>query len=118
MSFTTGYQGVFNASQQLIISSGLQESAALDCGGMVLSGIILPTAFTSTALTFEVSSTLAGTYVPLKSTISGTALSYTVAQATYCAIDPKDFQGVRFLKIKSGSAEAADRILILSLKGF
>ncbi len=114
----SGYQGILNPGLSVVIANTAQESEAINCGGMTLVGIMLPAAFTGTALTFEVSSTLAGTYVALKSTTSGTALSYTVAQGTYCAIDPKDFHGVQFLKIKSGSAEGAARTLICSLKGF
>lgn len=116
--FITGYQGFFNPGQSVVIANGQQSSAAFNCGGMALCGILLPAAFTGTALTFEVSSAIDGTFVPLKSTTSGTALSYTVAQGTYCALDPKDFQGVQFLKIKSGSAEGAARTLTCMLKGF
>lgn len=113
----TGYQGIFT-SIPCTIASGLQESAAIDMAGFTLCGILLPAAFTGTALTFEVSDSLTGTFVPLKSTTSGSALSYTVAQATFAAIDPKDFQGVQFLKIKSGTAEGAARALTLYAKGF
>jgi hypothetical protein len=114
----TGYQGNLNPAVPLVILNTAQESAAINLAGLSLVGIILPAAFTGTALTFEVSDSLAGTYVVLKSSTSGTSLSYTVAQGTYAAIDPKDFYGVQFLKIKSGSAEGADRTLLLSLKGF
>lgn len=118
MSYQSGYQGQLNPALSVPIANGQQESSAIDCGGFTLCGIILPAAFTGTALTFETCDTIGGTYLPIKSTTSGSALSYTVAQGTYAAIDPKDFQGVRFLKIKSGSAEAAARTLICSLKGF
>lgn len=112
-----GYQGIL-ISIPATIANGVQESAALDMGGFTLCGILLPAAFTGTALTFEVSDSLSGTFVALKSTTSGTALSYTVAQGTYAAIDPKDFQGVNFLKLKSGTAEGAARALTLYAKGF
>lgn len=114
----SGYQGLTNPALEVVIANGATESGAIPCAGMSLVGIILPAAFTGTALTFLVSDAVAGTYVPLHSTVSGTLLSYTVAQGKYCAIDPKDFYGVQFLKIKSGSAEGAARTLICSLKGF
>lgn len=116
--FVTGYQGLFNPGTSTLIASGQQESAAINCGGMALCGIFLPAAFTGTTLTFEASQAIDGTFIAVKNTTSGTSLSYTVAANTYCALDPKDFQGIHFLKIKSGSSEAADRTLILSLKGF
>ncbi len=106
-----------NVSAPVVIANGQQESAAVALDGFSLCGIIFPAAFTGTAVTFEASSAIDGTFVPVKSTTSGTALSYTVAQATYAAIDPKDFLGVSFLKIKSGSAEGAARTLLLALKG-
>lgn len=113
----SGYAGYTNPGLSVAIANGQQSSAVIPCGGMALVGVLLPAAFTGTALTFEVCDTAGGTFVPLKSTTSGTALSYTVAQGTYAAIDPKDFYGVQFLKIKSGSAEGGARTLIVSLKG-
>lgn len=104
-------------SKPASILSGQTKSVAMDLGGLTLVGILLR-AFTGTALTFEVCDTIDGAFVPLKSTTSGSALSYTVAQNTYAAIDPKDFQGVNFLKLVSGGAEAADRTPVLMLKGF
>lgn len=115
--FNNGYQGNFNSDFELSIANGDQESSAIDCQGFVLCGIFFPAAFTGTTLTFEISDLLAGTYVPLKNTTSGTSLSYTIAQGTFAAIDPKDFQGVRFLKVKSGSAEGASRTLKCAMRG-
>lgn len=117
MKFVTGYQGYFNPKQETIIALGQTESAAINCGGMALCGIKLPATFTGTALTFEMSDAIDGTYVPVTSS-SGSAISYTVAANKYAAIDPKDFQGINFLKIKSGSTEVAARTLVCSLKGF
>lgn len=117
-SYISGYQGLMNPGVSATIANSAQESSAIATGGMALTGIFLPAAFTGTALTFEAATAIDGTYVPVKSTISGTALSYTVAQGTYCAIDPKDFQGIPFLKIKSGSAEGGARTLTCTLKGF
>lgn len=115
--YLTGYQGNFNPNLSVAIANGQQESASIPCGGFVLCGILLPAAFTGTALTFEASVDNIS-FFPVKSTTGGTTLTYTVAQGNYYAIDPKDFQGINFLKIKSGSAEGAARTLVVSLKGF
>jgi hypothetical protein len=115
--YKTGYQGNFNPAKSAAILIGQTVSAAIECGGLALCGIQLPAAFTGTALTFQAS--LDGvTYQPVHSAAAGTLLSYTVSQGQYCAIDPKDFLGVAFLKIVSGSAESAARTLVCSLKGF
>lgn len=111
----SGYLG--NKTQKTAtIASGGDTSDAIDLQGFSPCGILLR-GFTGTALTFLACDTIGGTYVPMKSTTGGSALSYTVAQNTFAALDPKDFEGVQFLKIKSGATEAADRSLVVSLKG-
>ena len=97
------------------IANGQQESAVIPTGGLSLCGIQLPDTMTGTALTFESATTLTGTYQPIYN--SAGQVSYTVAGGRYIAIDPKDFYGVQFLKIKSGSAEGAARSLVCSMKG-
>jgi len=113
----SGYLGQSIQGIPVNIANGATESDVIPLNGMGLCGIVLPAAFTSTALTFEACDTASGTYVPVKSTTSGSAISYTVAQGTYAAIDPKDFVGIQFLKIKAGTAEGAARVLLVSLKG-
>lgn len=117
MSLYSGFLGNW-ASKPVAIANGATESDAIAQQGFALCGILFPAAFTGTTVTFEACDTVGGTYVPVKSSTSGTPLSYTVAQATYQAIDPKDFHGINFLKIKSGASEGAARSLICSLKGF
>lgn len=91
-------------------------SAAIPCNGLSLCGVQLPAAFTGTALSFQAS--VDGiTYQPVRSTTGGTALSYTVAQGEYIAIDPTPFYGVLYLKLVSGTAEGAARSFNVSLKG-
>lgn len=99
------------------LTGGAQAaSPVIDMHGFSLAGILLPATFTSTTLTFTAS--VDGTnFYALKSTTSGSALSYTVAQGTYAAIDPVAFYGIRYLKIVTGSAEGATRTLTLALKG-
>ncbi len=116
-AFQNGYAGNFNSAVEVVIAASGTKSAAINLKGFTLCGVILPATFTGTALTFEVSDAIDGTFVPLKSTTSGSALSYTVAQATYAAIDPKDFQGVQFLKVVSGSTEGSARTLKLATRG-
>jgi hypothetical protein len=90
-------------------------SAAIPCNGLSLVGIQLPAAFTGTALTFQ-SSVDGTTYQPVYN--SAGAVSYTVAQGHFIAIDPKDFYGIVYLKIVSGTSEAAARSFTALLKGF
>lgn len=101
-------------SAEIAITETKTDAIAL--GGLQLVGIAFPT-FTGTAVSFEVCDTVDGTFLPLHSTISGTVLSYTVASSRYVAIDPVAFLGAKFIKIVSGSSEAAARTLVISLKG-
>lgn len=116
-AYETGYQGNFNPFLATSVANGQTTTSAILTGGFALCGILFR-ALTSTTITFTVSDTVGGVYVPLKSTTSGSALSYTVAANTYAAIDPKDFQGVQFLKIVCGSSEGGARTLLLAMKGF
>ncbi len=111
----TGYKGFFNPALAVVIANGAQESAVIPTGGFSLCGILFPAAFTGTAVTFEACATVDGTYVPVYNAAG--AVSYTVGTSRYVAIDPKDLQGIQFLKIKSGSAEGAARTLTCSMKG-
>jgi hypothetical protein len=112
-----GYQSSFNPAVVATIANSAQNSSIVECGGFVLCGILLPAAFTSTALTF-LASVDGVNFYPVKSTSSGTALSYTVVQGTFCAINPQDFQGINYLKVVAGTAEGAARTLNLAMRGF
>lgn len=96
------------------IANGATSSEAMDLRGLALVGVQFPATFTGTTVTFTMSDSFAGTYVPVYN--SAGAISYTIAQARYYAIDPKDFHGIRFLKIVSGSAEGGARTVKLSFK--
>lgn len=111
----TGFSGFLNALQQVTIASGQTVSAFIKTGGFSLVGIKVPAAFTGVALTFQMCDTEGGTYVPVYNALG--PVSYTVAPGRYVAIDPKDFYGIAFLKIVSGTAEGATRTLVCSLKG-
>lgn len=97
------------------IANTATTSAAISTHGLSLVGIQFPTTFTGTTVTFTMSDAVDGTYVPVYNAAG--AVSVTIAQARYYALDPKDFQGIQFLKIVSGSAEGGARTLKLSLKG-
>ena len=98
------------------IASGQTTSPAIVNNGLSLVGIQLPAAFTGTAISF-LASVDGITFQPIYDTVSGTALSYTVAQGHYVAINPQDFYGVVQFKIVSGSSEAAARSFTCALKG-
>ncbi len=111
----TGYSGNMISKSVTIAAAGT-KTAAVDLKGYTLVGVQLG-AFTGTALTFEASSAIDGTFVVVKAGTGGSSLSYTVAQNTFVALDPKDFHALTFIKLVSGSTEGSERTLILFLKG-
>lgn len=56
----TGYTGFFNPDQHVAIASGDTESEVIGCLGFVLVGLILPSIFTGTSLTFLVGDSPSG----------------------------------------------------------
>ena len=65
-------------------------------------------------LSFTAAPTLGGTYQAIQR--NGADLSVTVAQGKYISLTAGDFIGVQFLKIVSGSNEAATRTLTLAVR--
>lgn len=116
MAYQSGYQGNFNPAQSTTIAAAATTSAEIPTGGLALCGIKFPPTFTGTTVTFVVCDVSGGTFIPLYN--SAGAVSYTIAQNRFYAIDPKDFQGVAFFKIVSGSTEGSTRTLALAMKGF
>src|SRR3990167_3412769 len=92
-----------------VIAISTTTSAAVDLQGLVICQLIIPSAFTGTAITFE-SSPDDGTYQALYNS-SNTQLSITVGTSRTYNINPADFAGCRFLKIFSNDTETAARTI-------
>ena len=92
-----------------VIPSGGTKTEAIPLDGLIV-GVRLPSSFTGTSISFEESATQDGTFRPI--TQNGSALSYTVAASDTLKFQfPSVFAGIKWLKIVSGSAEAADRTI-------
>lgn len=103
------------------ISNGASLSEEINLTEFRLVGIQLPASISSaTALTFQaggVSGSLNDMY-----TSTGSELSYTVAASRFVVVDPADFAGAAFLKIRTGTSasptsQGADRTLTLICHG-
>jgi hypothetical protein len=93
-----------------IAESGTVSTAA-DLVGARLVAIITPGTLTGTAMTFQ-GSVDNSTFVAVHNDL-GAAISATVAASRYIVLDPADFAGIRYIKVVSGSAEAAARTITL-----
>jgi hypothetical protein len=96
------------------IANGQQLSTAIDLRYAGELGLVIPAAFTGTAVTFEVSVDNV-TFQPLYGT-DGNAVSVTVAQGRSYVL-PSAVVPWPWVKIKSGSSEAGTRSVIVTIKG-
>ena len=100
------------------IPNGDTTSEAVRMDNYVLAGIITPAALTGTAFTFTVSNTFAGTYVPVYDS-NGNQVSVAAAVSRALGLSGAEADALApwpFVKVVSGSAEGADRSLILCFK--
>ena len=116
MSDKTQFNDTIDQVQTVTIASGQQISGVLDTFGMSLVGIRMPAAFTGTTLTFQESNSSTGTFRDVYNA-SGNQLSIPVSTNRTILFTPSDFAGLRYVKIKSGSSEAADRSINVILRG-
>lgn len=94
------------------------KSKAVDLCGVTACGFITPATLTSTAITFEMSDKIDGTYVPVKDS-SGSAISFTVAASGYYGFNQNQiaaFTGIGFVKLVGGSSEAAERNIKIAVR--
>lgn len=92
------------APSSATIANGENLSGAVDLGDKTMTGIIMPAAWTAAVLTFAVSAD-GVTYNPLYDEY-GTEVAETVAAGRAIRLDPAQWAGWRYLKIRSGTAAA------------
>ncbi len=109
------YENSDTTTAVITVATSATTSAAVSLIGVTILGVITPSALTGTSLTFQVSSSAAGTYVPLYDS-AGTQVSVTVAASRGYYLDPAIFAGWRYVKLVSGSSEAADRTFTLFVR--
>tara|TARA_R100001463_G_scaffold130936_1_gene190672 strand:+ start:17691 stop:18029 length:339 start_codon:yes stop_codon:yes gene_type:complete len=95
------------------VSANGTQSSSVNTDGMLLTGIVFPAAMTGSAITFDFS--VDGTnFYDVKET-DGTDVSYTVSAGDVVRVDPSGwaFASSGFIRLTSGSTEAADRDILL-----
>ena len=91
------------------ISSDANNSLGVNTDGMLLTGIVFPAAMTGSTVTFDFA-TDNSSWVDVVET-DGTEVTYTVSAGDVVRVDPSGwaFASSGYLRITSGSSEAADR---------
>lgn len=109
------FSPVVLADKTAAILSGQTVSAEIDLYGTQLTGLFMPAAFTGTTIKIHTAPTSGGMFIPVQS--SGSDYSLTVAASKYVPVENLALvAGIRFIKLVSGSSEAADRTITLSTR--
>lgn len=93
------------------ISNGQTKSNSINMSGTLLKTILLPAAFTGSTLTFEVSEDNS-TFLPYYN-INNMPVTIDISTGRAYGLGAIDFYSIKYLKIVSGSAEAAERTIKL-----
>lgn len=102
-----------NLDLSVTISVGQTISNAVDLYGTALVGFITDANLTGTALTFQGSDSLAGTYKPIALLSTGVNIAGVVTTSKYYTLGTTiDLSAVRFLKIVSGLAQLTNATII------
>lgn len=100
------------------IASGQTESQAIRVTSGAVLGIITPAALTGAAITFLACEDANGTFVPVYDS-DGNAVSLAVAASRAVGLSGAEADAIApwpYLKLVSGSAEAADREIVVVLR--
>lgn len=87
---------------RVTIPSGGSLSGAVDLGETLPVAVVMPSAWDAAALTFQ-GSLDGSSFLDLYST-SGSELQVSAAANRIIALDPAQFRGARFLKVRSGTS--------------
>lgn len=101
--------------QDVTILNGASQSPELDITDRVILAVELPAAWTAADITLLAAQKSGGTFVPVKNQ-DGTDVKFTVAASQLNVISALLTQGLRFVKLRSGTAavpvnQGADRVL-------
>ncbi len=95
------------AETQLVIPSSADASPIFDCGGTIPGGLILPSTFTSSTISFSVSKYgFAGTFSTLTN-FDGSAYSIAGAASKWIPLIPSLFAGVNYFILNFGTTQSS-----------
>jgi hypothetical protein len=100
------------------VASGQQTSNAFNVGAGVVSGLLLPSSLTSTAITFTAADSQDGTYKAVYDS-DGNQVSFTVAASRAVGAAGSEIDALapfEWFKLVCGSAEGGDRTIQVIVK--
>ena len=100
------------------ISEDNDDSVAVDLGGGTLCGVFLPSNFDGTGFSLLACDTIDGTYSVVSKDDGTPYAAASVAAGEYVALNTEITKGLRFIKIKTASAQTTnDTIIKLATRG-
>lgn len=113
---TEGNAATAFESRTVTIANGATVSSAVAVGALdsaALAGLVTPTAWTTADITFQAGLTSGGTFYDLQN-VTGTVIKIlALAADKWVALDPADFAGVPWVKLKSSVAQSGGDIVTL-----
>ena len=106
--------GAFDSATATVLNTAT-TSGPIKIGGAHYVGIIVPSTFDGTTMTFTVCDTQNGTYMPL-TVAAGTAVTYTTAASKAITLSA-EIQPWLFFKIVCGTAQTGDTVFTITMKG-
>lgn len=106
---------VINHTDVLIEDGNTEATTLVDTFAGRVAGIVVPTGFEGTAITFEASDDEAGTFLPCHDD-TGTEISVTVAAGRHVLVDPNLLAGARWVKLVAGTAQTGDITLRVAMR--
>lgn len=104
------------ATASVTIAVGTAISAAFDRGGYRSLMVILPATYDGTSMSFQVSDTLGGTYVPLND-FYGNPVTLPVVAASNAYFLPGELSAARFIKLVASTNQlTTDTIMTVVLR--
>lgn len=96
------------------IAAGQTTSSTFDCGGTAPVGLITPSGFTSASLSFNVSKSPSGPFVPLTN-FDGTAFAIAAVASKWIPLQPAMFNGITYMQIISSVMQVSAVVIDLQL---
>lgn len=95
------------------IPVGTSISGEIDVGDFDIVGLITPSTFDGTTVTFTSAPVAGGTYVTVAANnTAATAYTVTTTASIYTPIDPIVSRGLRFIKLNTGSSQSTTDTII------
>lgn len=108
--YTVAVVNTTNSDTQVSVAASGTTSSILTCGGAAPTGIFLPSTFIACNITFNVSKTPGGVFVPVTN-FDGSSFVVAASASTFVPLLPAMFNSVLFIQLGFSSAQTTAEII-------